>query len=139
MKYARIPRPEAPAGALSAGIDWASAGRCSTKVQQPHRFQSATIDPHGSADMGQRPSTTSMPLDGRERVRAWVQICLPTDALAEADGNDDGNDGNQSRPRAHSGNHPRAGNASGPGQLSHLKSGRSFDNTVPPRTWPTYY
>ena len=26
MKYARVPRPEAPPGALSAGIDWASAG-----------------------------------------------------------------------------------------------------------------
>jgi transposase len=26
MKYACIPRPEAPPGALSAGIDWASAG-----------------------------------------------------------------------------------------------------------------
>ena len=25
MKYARVPRPEAPPGALSAGIDWASA------------------------------------------------------------------------------------------------------------------
>ena len=25
MKYARVPRPEAPAGPLSAGIDWASA------------------------------------------------------------------------------------------------------------------
>ncbi len=25
MEYARVPRPEAPPGALSAGIDWASA------------------------------------------------------------------------------------------------------------------
>ena len=25
MKYARVPRPDAPPGALSAGIDWASA------------------------------------------------------------------------------------------------------------------
>jgi len=25
MKYARVPRPGVPAGALSAGIDWASA------------------------------------------------------------------------------------------------------------------
>jgi hypothetical protein len=54
-----------------------------------------------------------------------IQICLPADDLAEADGNDDGNDGNQSRPQARSGNHPRTGSASGPGQLSHLKSGRS--------------
>jgi len=43
---------------------------------------------------------------------------------AEADGNNDGNDGDQSRPQARSGNHPRTGNPSGPGQLSHL-SGRS--------------
>ena len=54
-----------------------------------------------------------------------VQIFLLADDLAEADGNNDGNDGNQPRPQARSGNHPRAGNASGPGQLSHLKSGRS--------------
>jgi len=39
-----------------------------------------------------------MPLDGRESVRARVQICLSPDDLAKADGNDDGNDGNQSRP-----------------------------------------
>jgi transposase len=25
MKYARVPRPQAPPGVLSAGIDWASA------------------------------------------------------------------------------------------------------------------
>jgi hypothetical protein len=36
-----------------------------------------------------------------------VQIRWPPDGLAEADGNDDGNDGNQSRPQARSGNHPR--------------------------------
>jgi hypothetical protein len=57
-----------------------------------------------------------------------VQICLPPDDLEEADGNDDGNDGNQSRPQARSGTRPRAGNASGPGQLSRLKAeGRKFD------------
>ena len=49
----------------------------------------------------------------------------PQSLHAEADGNDDGNDGNRSRPPARSGNHPRAGNALGPGQLSHLKNGRS--------------
>jgi len=62
----------------------------------------------------------------RRRVHARVvQICLPADDLAEVDGNDDGNDGNQSRLQACSGNHPRSGSASGPGQLPHLKSGRS--------------
>jgi hypothetical protein len=49
----------------------------------------------------------------------------PRCAQEEADGNDDGNNGNQSRPQARSGNHPRADNPSGPGQVSHLKSGQS--------------
>jgi len=49
-----------------------------------------------------------------------ARICLLADDLEEADGNEDSNEGNQSRPPARSGNHPHAGNASGPGQLSHL-------------------
>jgi hypothetical protein len=61
----------------------------------------------------------------RSREPRRVVNTSPAPIQAEADGNDDGNDGNQSRPQARSGNHPRAGNAAGPGQLSHLKIGRS--------------
>src|SRR6266700_8038500 len=42
-------------------------GTCSTRVQQPHRLRLTTIDLHGPADLRQRPSTTSMPLDGKEK------------------------------------------------------------------------
>jgi hypothetical protein len=38
-----------------------------------------------------------------------VEVAAPSHRsdLAEADGNDDGNNGDQSRPQARSGNHPR--------------------------------
>jgi hypothetical protein len=56
---------------------------------------------------------------------------MPPDDLTEADGNDDGNDGNQSRPQARSGNHPRTGNASGHDQLARLKCRRSAVRSHP--------
>jgi hypothetical protein len=41
---------------------------------------------------------------GRSSARPCeVQICLPPDDLEEADGNGDGNEGNQSRPQARAG------------------------------------
>src|SRR5262249_49844395 len=45
-----------------------AAGKRSTEMQQPQRLRLTAFDPHGPADLRQRPSTTSMPLDGKEKV-----------------------------------------------------------------------
>src|ERR1022692_3076782 len=51
--------------------------------------------------------------------------------LGEADGNGDGNDGNQPRSEAHVGSRRRCCNVPGAGRLLHLKSGRSAVRPCP--------
>jgi len=62
--YASVPLvPKASKTSDSDALD-----ACSTKVQQPHRLRLTTIDLRRPADLHQRPSTTSVPLDGKEKV-----------------------------------------------------------------------
>jgi hypothetical protein len=49
---------------------------CSTKVQQPHRLRLTAFDLCGPVELRQRPSTTSMSLDGKERVREAVSLYM---------------------------------------------------------------
>jgi hypothetical protein len=45
-------------------------------VQQPHWLRLTAFDLRGPTDLRQRPSTTSVPLDGKEKVRAWRGCAL---------------------------------------------------------------
>jgi hypothetical protein len=52
---------------LASHLEWPI--RCSSSVQQPQRTELTPLDPRWPADLRQQPSTTPLPLDGKEKVR----------------------------------------------------------------------
>jgi hypothetical protein len=62
------------------------AGQCSTKVQQPHRPRSISSEPHPHAEQRQRPTSTSLPLDGKEKVHGSAVVVSAGSALREVAG-----------------------------------------------------
>ena len=46
-------------------------------MQQPQRTEPTALDPHRLADLRQRPLTTSVPLDGKEKVYRLELLSTP--------------------------------------------------------------
>jgi hypothetical protein len=69
-----------PSRAVIKRIDTESSKwptKCSSKVQQPQQMQPTGLDPHRPANLHERPSSTFLPLDGKDKTDGR-SIAAPT-------------------------------------------------------------